>query len=75
MGGMRNSTVTKIDGCIDPDIIHAPSLKDLKHGDRFVVAGVTSVFTCTGFRTARTDDGELTVWTYDAECDLYDPPA
>jgi len=51
------------------------NLSDLKAGDRFVVAGVTSVFTCTGFRTARTDDGELTVWTYDAECDLYEEDA
>lgn len=55
------------------------NLSDLKVGDRFIVAGVTDVFTFDGrveggFAAVGDTEG-FTIWTYDAECDLYDSPA
>lgn len=51
------------------------NLSDLKSGDRFIVAGIDDVFTCVGPRKAVSDNGDITLWTYDAECDLYDTPS
>ena len=55
------------------------NLSILVVGDRFIVAGVTDVFTFEGsedgYYTAVGDTEGFTIWTYDAECDLYDSPA
>ena len=55
------------------------NLSDLKAGDRFIVASVTDVFTFEGsedgYYTAEGYTEGFTIWTYDAECDLYDSPA
>lgn len=55
------------------------NLSDLKVGDRFIVAGVADVFTFEGsedgYYTAVGDTEGFTIWTYDAECDLYDTPS
>lgn len=66
-----------INGCIDPDIIHAPSLTDLNPGDTFTYQGLKYKY--IGFdesghhRTQALDyPFEDTLWTYDAEVDWLD---
>lgn len=55
------------------------NLSDLKVGDRFIVAGVADVFTFEGsedgYYTAEGYTEGFTIWTYDAECDLYEEDA
>jgi hypothetical protein len=63
-----------IDGCIDPDIIHAPSLSDLQGGDTFLYQGKRFEYLYLSkegwhFTKELSYPFDVSVWTYDAEVD------
>ncbi len=63
-----------INGCIDPDVIHAPSLTDLQEGDTFLYQGKRFEYLYkdkNGWHWTKSLDypEESSVWTYDAEVD------
>jgi len=63
---------------VDPNTIHAPSLKNLKHGDKFLCHGLRYEYEKPHenghwhWTKALDYPHETTLWNYDAEVDWLD---